>query len=46
MASVVSRFRGLGAPLVSNATFLVAGRYLITGDDFTAEPDALDGMGF
>ncbi len=28
-------------PLVSNATFLVAGRYLITGYGFTAEPDAL-----
>jgi hypothetical protein len=28
-------------PLVSNATFLVANRYLITGYGFTAEPDAL-----
>lgn len=28
-------------PLVSNNTFLVAGRYLITGYGFTAEPDAL-----
>ena len=28
-------------PLVSNATFVVAGRYLITGYGFTAEPDAL-----
>ena len=28
-------------PLVSNATFLVADRYLITGYGFTAEPDAL-----
>jgi hypothetical protein len=28
-------------PLVSNGTFLVAGRYLITGYGFTAEPDAL-----
>jgi len=28
-------------PLISNATFLVADRYLITGYGFTAEPDAL-----
>ena len=28
-------------PLVSNATFVVADRYLITGYGFTAEPDAL-----
>jgi hypothetical protein len=28
-------------PLVSNATFLVVDRYLITGYGFTAEPDAL-----
>lgn len=28
-------------PLVSNATFIVANRYLITGYGFTAEPDAL-----
>jgi hypothetical protein len=28
-------------PLVSNATFVVADRYLVTGYGFTAEPDAL-----
>lgn len=28
-------------PLVSNATFVVANRYIITGYGFTAEPDAL-----